>query len=420
MFLQKVLMLERRTRPSRGEIDEAALALLARHGAQILATARRYAANPEDAEDAYQRGLEILLTKAPTTREEELVPWLKTVVKHEAFALRRQRERLTPVTGDGEPIERGTGAAATHEQAERYERLGQSAEALSRLKPQEIRCLVLRAQGLSYREICETTGFTYTKVNRCLTEGRQALAGRLAGIEEGAECARLAPLLSALADGEADAATVARLRPHLKTCLSCRARLREYRAAPARVAAIVPLATLSPGKADGLLTWAQQKTDALLAATHHKAATIGERAQTAAELVTGQKVAALAASAAALAGGGTAVDQLANHHGPPRPTAAIERQASEPPAGEQPAAAPPVAAPPATTPLPTSEGPTAPPPAESSPPPPDPANEFGAAALPAPPSAGPAAVEPVAPAPAASQPSASPRPQPKAGGEFAP
>ena len=66
--------------PGRREIDAAATALVARHGAQILATARRYAATPEDAEDAYQRGLEILLRKAPTTRECELVPWLKTVV----------------------------------------------------------------------------------------------------------------------------------------------------------------------------------------------------------------------------------------------------------------------------------------------------------------------------------------------------
>jgi hypothetical protein len=64
----------------RREIDAVATALVARHGAQILATARRYAATPEDAEDAYQRGLEILLRKAPTTREYELVPWLKTVV----------------------------------------------------------------------------------------------------------------------------------------------------------------------------------------------------------------------------------------------------------------------------------------------------------------------------------------------------
>ena len=77
-------MANRGTPPGRAEIDAAALELLARHGAQILATARRYAATPEDAEDAYQRGLEILLTKAPTSDEAELVPWLRTVVKHEA------------------------------------------------------------------------------------------------------------------------------------------------------------------------------------------------------------------------------------------------------------------------------------------------------------------------------------------------
>jgi RNA polymerase sigma factor (sigma-70 family) len=431
-------MLERRTRPSRGEIDEAALALLARHGAQILATARRYAANPDDAEDAYQRGLEILLTKAPTTREDELVPWLKTVVKHEAFALRRQRERLTPVTGDGEPVERGTAPSVTHEQAERYERLSQSAEALSRLKPQEIRCLVLRAQGLSYREICNATGFTYTKVNRCLTEGRQALSGRLAGIEGGIECARLAPLLSALADGEADAAALARLRPHLKTCLSCRARLREFRAAPQRVAALVPAGLALGGglrgaaesaaeaareKAETVAATLQQKAEALLAATHHKAAALSERAQTAAELVTGQKVAALAASAAALAGGGTAVDQLANHHGPPR-HAATARQAQTPaPEEQQPTAPPPASSPPSTPEQLTSMEQSAPPPPPP-PPPPDPANEFEAGAAP---SAGEGVAAPptarTVPAPAAGGPSAAAHATPspsQATGEFAP
>ena len=70
----------RARRPGRAEVDPAALELVARHGSQILATARRYSATPEDAEDAYQRGLEILLTKAPITREEDLVPWFKTVV----------------------------------------------------------------------------------------------------------------------------------------------------------------------------------------------------------------------------------------------------------------------------------------------------------------------------------------------------
>ena len=169
-------------RPSRQAVERATLRLLARHGTTILATARRYSATPEDAEDAYQRGLEILLAKAPTTREEELVPWLKTVVKHEAFAIRRQRERAAPPTGDARP-HRARGRRP-HERAERDERLRQGAEALGRLKPQEMRALVLRAEGYSYREIAAITGWTYTKVNRCLTEGRRAFA-RLAGIEAG-------------------------------------------------------------------------------------------------------------------------------------------------------------------------------------------------------------------------------------------
>jgi len=411
-------------RPSRGEIDEAAIGLLARHGGQILATARRYAANHEDAEDAYQRALEILLTKAPTAREEELVPWLKTVVKHEAFALRRQRERLTPVTGDGDAVERGGAPAATHDQAERYERLSQSAEALHRLKPQEIRCLVLRAQGLSYREICKVTGFTYTKVNRCLTEGRQALAVRLAGIEGGVECSRLAPLLSALADGEADADALRSLRPHLKTCLSCRARLREFRAAPARVAALVPAALVAARGGSGLRDWVdsavgavQQKAEALLAATHHKTVALSERAQSAAEIVTGQKLAALAAGAAALAGGGTAVDQLANHRGPPRPPVAAQVEPA--PIETTDAPAPPPPSPPpltseqqAVTEAPATAAPELPPP-----PPPDPANEFGPASSAA------AATEPrqAAPAPAQARPAPAPAPAaPGTGAEFAP
>jgi RNA polymerase sigma factor (sigma-70 family) len=218
-------------RPPGREIEEVAVALVATHGARILATARRYAATPEDAEDAYQRGLEILLTKAPTTSEDDLVPWLKTVVKHEAFALRRHRERHAPVTDDGELGERGTSAAATHDQAERYEDLRQGAEALAQLKPQEIRALLLRAEGYSYAEICEITQWSYTKVNRCLTEGRQALSVRLAGIQGGIECAKLAPLLSALADDDAPADQLDVLRRHVDTCLGCRARLRSLRAA---------------------------------------------------------------------------------------------------------------------------------------------------------------------------------------------
>src|SRR4051812_11625580 len=82
-----------RARPSRADVEPVAADLVRRHGTSIMAVARRYASTPEDAEDAYQRGLEILLTKAPSVHEDDLLPWLKTVVKHEAFSLYRRRER---------------------------------------------------------------------------------------------------------------------------------------------------------------------------------------------------------------------------------------------------------------------------------------------------------------------------------------
>src|SRR5215207_3869136 len=385
------------TRARREERELAALEVVRSHGAAVMATARRYSATPEDAEDAYQRGLEILLTKAPTTDAAELVPWLRTVVKHEAFALRRQRERHSPVTGDGELSDSGTAAGATHEQAERWERLRQGAEAIRRLKPQELRALLLKAEGYSYQEICEITGWTYTKVNRALTEGRQALAITLAGIQGGIECAKLAPQLSALADGEASAADLAALRPHLKTCLSCRATLKEFRAAPARVAALVPPAALVA--ADGGGTF-RSLFESAVGAAQHKAAAFGDRMHAAAELATGQKVAAVAASAAALAGGGTAVDRFANHQGPPLPEP-VQRVEAGPVKEEEPVepAPPPAAEEVPTEPAPAPEPATAPSP--EPPPPPDPATEF-------------------APGGGSPEPAPPPPPQPQAAGSFSP
>jgi anti-sigma factor RsiW len=74
---------------------------------------------------------------------------------------------------------------------------------------------------------------------------------RLAGIQGGIECARFTPLLSAVADGETGTEDLGALRTHIKTCLACRARLREFREAPARVAARVPPAALLASGRDG-------------------------------------------------------------------------------------------------------------------------------------------------------------------------
>ncbi|HEX8064930.1 MAG TPA: sigma-70 family RNA polymerase sigma factor [Thermoleophilaceae bacterium] len=318
-------------RPTRAEIDPVALELVRRCGPEVMAAARRWSDTPEDAEDAYQRGLEIMLTKAPTADPDQLVPWLKTVVKHEAFAIRRQRARHVPSSPFESDLD-GQALQTAHGQAEQIDRLRLGAEALRRLKPQEVRAMVLRAEGLSYSEICEETGWTYTKVNRCLAEGRRRFLDRVAGIESGAECERLAPLLSALADGEAGADDLRALRPHLRSCLACRARLREYRAAPRRAAALVPPLAAGPA----LLGWLRDALAGAHAWAGERSAGLAVRWHQAAELAAANKLAAVAASTAVLAGGGTAT--VATVAGADRPAAV------RPPSGGSVAPSPPSAA----------------------------------------------------------------------------
>ena len=182
-------------------------------------------------------------------------------------------------------------------------------------------------------------------MNRCLTEGRKAFLKRVAGVEAGGECERLAPVLSALADGEASAQQLATLRPHLRSCLTCRSRLREFRCAGAGGGALPPIALAAgPGRLRALC-------ESLLGAAQHKAAALGERAHTAAELATGQKVAAVAATAAAMAGGGTGVKEIAatDHTTPkPRHSRAHAARVATPSPGPNPT-------PPATTPEPPAQ-----------------------------------------------------------------
>ncbi len=85
--------------------------------------------------------------------------------------MRRERERML----SSEVPDSASGAPCPAERAERRERALARARVLQRLKPDERRALVLRAEGYSYAEICEMNGWTYTKVNRCLAEGRARL-----------------------------------------------------------------------------------------------------------------------------------------------------------------------------------------------------------------------------------------------------
>jgi RNA polymerase sigma factor (sigma-70 family) len=157
---------------------ERALAVLAVAEPQFRRTACRVSLCADDAEDAFQRAVEILLTKAPERPPNALVAWMQVVTRREALAVRRARERLLAAWRDGggelsEALlcER----PGPMERAEGRDRVAAAARALAELKPDERLAIVLQAHGYSYAEIGELCSWTYTKVNRCLAEGRAKL-----------------------------------------------------------------------------------------------------------------------------------------------------------------------------------------------------------------------------------------------------
>jgi RNA polymerase sigma factor (sigma-70 family) len=224
----------------------AAIEMIAEHEPSLKRTARRYSLDAEDVEDAYQRALEIVLVKAPTTDARELIRWTHTVIKHEALAVRQARERLLGSSGRddtaaADPIALIPAAGESpDEQVERREEIARSREALRALKPAELRALSLLAAGHSYAEIGELTGFSQTKVNRVLAEGRDRFRGLLSSSEDGSRCRELRPLLSAFCDGEAGPRDSATVREHLRACGRCRATMRSYRSAPRIAIALAP------------------------------------------------------------------------------------------------------------------------------------------------------------------------------------
>ena len=157
---------------------ERALAVLAVAEPEFRRTAGRVSLCADDAEDAFQRAVEILLTKAPERPPNALVAWMQVVTRREALAVRRARERvLSAWRDDGSELCDGLlcERPGPMERAERRDRVAAAAEALAELKPDERLAIVLQAHGYSYAEIGELCRWTYTKVNRCLAEGRARL-----------------------------------------------------------------------------------------------------------------------------------------------------------------------------------------------------------------------------------------------------
>ena len=219
--------------------------VVGKHERSLMRVALHWSLCRDDALDAYQRALEIYVRRLESLDPATEISWLKVVVKHEALAVRRQRADALPVEEEDLDGRAADTQRPVDELLVARERVDRSAEALRRLKPDEAKALVLKAQGLSYREIGESLGWTYTKVNRCITEGRARFLKVYAEIEAGAECERFAPTLAALAGGTATADALLELRPHIRNCPACRATVRRLHANRlGRLAALWPVPVL--------------------------------------------------------------------------------------------------------------------------------------------------------------------------------
>lgn len=429
--------------PSLAARKRAAVELIRHHDPALHSTARRFSICRDDAEDAYQRGIEILLSKAPTTETRQLLPWARTVIKHEALAIRRHRERMLgrppAAERDGEGEDwiylipwQGSGP---DEGAEKRELVDRSREALAKLKPQELKALTQLAEGYSYAEIADLNGWTRTKVNRCLAEGRARFRAVFRESEAGERCASLEPLISASCDGELDGPDLTEIRNHLAVCGQCRATLRAFRAAPGAAAALLPAAPLSQSlweKAQEFAVSAQLRVQGIGRGGDESlgmvAASGGTRGAGAAALA---KLATVCLGTAGGAAACVAVGVLPapGIDGKPQQQGAIERPAIAPEIPEESRPAP-AESPPASEPVgnagpesgrePDSGGPdktVAQPPPTPAPPPTPVEEEFTpeAAGTPVP------AVAPPPPAPAPSQPAGSSQvPVGGGGGEFGP
>ena len=155
----------------------AELELLAREQrATLLAFARTRARTREDAEDAVQQALTIALRVRERIHTATAVAYVGVIARHEASRLRAEAERHRsldqPLAATGPAC---LGDALADPRQVDLDELVDLLGALREAKPDHARALMARALGWRYREIAEAFGWTYTKTNRCVTEGRAVL-----------------------------------------------------------------------------------------------------------------------------------------------------------------------------------------------------------------------------------------------------
>lgn len=293
------------------ENEALVVVTMQRHADALLRIARRHSLCDDDAADAVQRSLEIFLRHVARLDAETAHRWLFRVARHEAMAVREQRQRTLGAAGLEPDLLEARHVPSPEDRVLELETTAQSAEALRALKAAEVQALSLQAAGNSYAQIAELSGWTRTKVNRSLVEGRRRFLAQRDAIDAGTECARWRPVLAALVVGRASARELSEVRPHLRHCQACRAHVRGLHRAGPGVGGVVPvgllLAPLGAAGSGRVHGWWVRAHEAVLGAAQERLTLQVIKVQAAADALSAGKLAAVAASAAAIAGGGAAV-----------------------------------------------------------------------------------------------------------------
>lgn len=168
--------------PNRAQNARLLEQLIGSRGSLLRRQAANHSQRPADAEDALQDAYALFIERYHGRLP--ALPYLMTTIKHSAWAIgrsgrtrERRQVRATAQVDQGlDPWELVPDPASDPETlAERHEELEHRRAAILALKPDQRRALLLLGAGLSYDEIAELNEWTWTKVNRCIAEGRAAL-----------------------------------------------------------------------------------------------------------------------------------------------------------------------------------------------------------------------------------------------------
>lgn len=161
--------------------------LLRSERARLVRQVRFHSERDQDAEDALGDACVQFLRFYEGAEGAEALRWMLLVSKRCAWAISRRRRGhesphpiLTEGSGEEPAIVVAEERVGPAELAERSAETARIIALIQRLRPDERTALILFGLGCSYAEIAELRGWSYTKVNRSLSEGRARIRRDLA------------------------------------------------------------------------------------------------------------------------------------------------------------------------------------------------------------------------------------------------